>query len=70
MNLSKTKAMWIGKNRNSLETPLGLVWCSGIKTLGIHFSCDQEHVIQQNFHDRLKERQKLSNLWKLRGNVH
>ena len=22
MNLSKTKAMWVGKNKNSLETPL------------------------------------------------
>ena len=66
MNFSKIKAMWIGKNRNSLETPLGLEWCSGVKTLGIHFSCDQEQVIQQNFHDRLNECQKLTNLWKLR----
>ena len=32
VNLSKTKAMRIGKNRNSLETPLGLEWCSGVKT--------------------------------------
>ena len=39
--LSKTKAMWVGKNKNSLETPLGLEWCIGVKTLGIHFSCDQ-----------------------------
>ena len=27
MNLSKTKAMWVGKNKNSLETPLGFEWC-------------------------------------------
>ena len=67
MNLSKTKAMWIGKNKNSLETPLGLEWCTGIRTLGIHFSCDQEQVLKQNFHDRLDECQKLINLWKLRG---
>ena len=32
------------------------------KTLGIHFSCDQEQVIQQNFHDRLNECHKLTNL--------
>ena len=32
--------MWIVKKRNSLETPLGLEWCSGVKTLGIYFSCD------------------------------
>ena len=39
MNLSKTKAMWIGASKHSLEKPLGLEWCSGVKTLGIHFSC-------------------------------
>ena len=30
MNLSKTKAMWIGKNKHSLGTPLGLEWCTGV----------------------------------------
>ena len=65
MNLSNTKDMWIGKNRNSLETTLGLA--SRMVFLGIHFSCDQEQVIQQNFHDRLTESQKFTNLWKLRG---
>ena len=67
MNLSKTKAMWAGKNRNSLETPLGIEWCIGVKTLGIHFSCDQEQVMKQNFQDRLNEVQKMINLGKLRG---
>ena len=67
MNLSKTKAMWVGKNKNYLETPLGLEWCIGVKTLGIHFSCDQEQVMKQNFQDRLNEVQKATNLWKLRG---
>ena len=38
MNISKTKAMWIGASKNSLEKPLGLEWCAGVKTLGIHFS--------------------------------
>ena len=58
MNLSKTKAMWVGKNKNSLETLLGLEWCIGVKTLGIHFSSDQEQVMKQNFQDRLNEVQK------------
>ena len=62
MNLSKTKAMWIGASKNSQEKPLGLEWCSGVKTLGIHFSCDQEQVIKQNFHERLKDVQKIINL--------
>ena len=63
MNLSKTKA----KNKSSLETPLGLEWCTGVETLGIYFSCDQEQVTKQNFQDRLNEVQKTINLWKLRG---
>ena len=59
MNLSKTKAMWVGKNKNSLETPLDLEWCTGVKTLVIHFSCDQERVMKQNFQDRLNKVQKI-----------
>ena len=45
MNLSKTKAMWIGASKK----PLGLDWCTGVKTLGIYFSCNREEVIKQNF---------------------
>ena len=37
------------------------------EALGIHFSCDQEQVMKQNFQDRLNEVQKMINLWKLRG---
>ena len=57
----------IGKNKSSLGTPLGLEWCTGVDTLGIYFSCDQEQVMKQNFQDRLNEVQKTINLWKLRG---
>ena len=67
MNLSKTKAMWIGASKHSLEKPLGLEWCSRVKTLGIHFSCDQEQVIKQNLHERLSDVQKTINLWSLRS---
>ena len=63
----QTKAMWIGASKNSLEKPLGLEWCTGIKTLGIHFSCDQGQIIKQNFHERLSDIQKMINLWNLRG---
>jgi len=42
-------------------------WCTGVRTLGIDFSCDQEQVLKQNFHDRLNECEKLINLWKMRG---
>ena len=55
------------EKKSSLETPLGLEWCTGVETLGIYFSCDQEQVRKQNFQDRLNEVQKTINLWKLRG---
>ena len=67
MNISKTKAMWIGASKNSLKKPLGLEWCTGVKTFGIHFSCDQGQIMKQNFHERLTDIKKTINLWSLRG---
>ena len=67
MNISKTKAMWIGASKNSLEKPLGLEWSTRVKTLGIHFSCDQGQIMKQNFHERLRDIQKTIDLWSLRG---
>ena len=67
MNISKTKAMWIGASKNSLEKPLGLEWCNEVKKLGIHFSCDQGQIMKQNFNERLSEIQKTINLWSLRS---
>ena len=62
MNVSKTKPMWIGANNNSSEQPLGLEWCTGVKTLGIYFSCDQGEVIKQNFQERLSDIKKTRGL--------
>ena len=59
--------MWIRASKNSLEKPLGLEWCAGVKTLGIHFSYDQGQIMKQNFHERLSDIQKTINLWSLRG---
>ena len=59
--------MWIGASKNSLEKPLGLEWCTEVKTLGIHCSCDQGQIIKQNFHERLSDLHKTINLWNLRG---
>jgi len=49
MNVSKTKAMWIGTMKNSVEKPLGLEWCMTVKNLGVQFSCNQKVVSSQNF---------------------
>ena len=59
--------MWIGANKNLTEKRLGLDWCTGVKTLGIYFSCNREEVIKQNFHRTLGNVQKTINLWKLRS---
>ena len=40
MNVSKTKAMWIGTMKDSLDKPLGLDWCNTIKNMGIYLSCN------------------------------
>ena len=54
----KLKLCGLGQVRNQ---------CTGLKTLGIHFSRDQEQIIKHNFHERLSEIQKAINLWGLRG---
>ena len=32
MNISKTKAIWIGASNNSLKKPLSHEWCTGVKS--------------------------------------
>ena len=67
MNVSKTKAMWIGTMKNSVEKPLGLEWCTTVKNLGVQFSCDQKVVSSQNFQEKLDKIQKVINIWNMRG---
>ena len=67
MNVSKTKAVWIGTMKNSVEKPLGLEWCTTVKNLGVQFSCDQKVVSSQNFQEKLDKIQKVINIWNMRG---
>ena len=67
MNVSKTKAMWIGTMKISAEKPLGLEWCLAVKYLGVIFSCNQKVVSSQNFQDKLDKIQKVINMWNMRG---
>ena len=59
--------MWIGRCKNSSDKPLGLDWCTGVKTLGIYFSCNREEVFKENFNGTINSVQKTINLWRLRG---
>ena len=65
MNVSKTKAMWIGTMKNSSEKPLGL--CLTVKNLGVIFSCNQKVISSQNFQEKLEKIQKVINIWNMRG---
>ena len=67
MNVSKTKAMWIGIMKNSAEKPLGLDWCLTVKNLGVFFSCNQKVVSLQNFEEKLDKVQEVINIWNMRG---
>ena len=58
INLKKTKAMLIGANKGSSAKPLHLDWVTGIKNLGIYFSCQKEEVTVQNFEESLNKIQK------------
>lgn len=64
-NILKSEALWIGASKNSLERPLGPEWCTGVKTSGPHFSCDQGQIIKHDFHERLSEIQETINVWSL-----
>ena len=67
MNLKKTKAMWIGANKSSSAKPLHLDWVTGVKNLGVYFSCQKEEVTVHNFEERLNQIQKTINIWSMRG---
>ena len=67
MNVSKTKAMWIGTMKDSSEKPLSLEWCLTIRNLGVIFSCNQKVVSSQNFQEKLDKIQKVINIWNKRG---
>lgn len=58
--------MWIVANKNSLEKPQDFEWCTGVKTLGIHLSCNQEQVIKQNFYQKLSGKNQLISIKKIK----
>ena len=59
--------MWIGAKKGSSAKPLHLGWVTGVKNLGIYFSCQKEEVTVHNFEERLNQIQKTINLWSMRG---
>jgi hypothetical protein len=67
LNKEKTEAMWLGKWRNSEDTPMGLKWVKEIHSLGIFFSYNTDYVVQKNFSDRTKAFKRILDLWSQRN---
>jgi hypothetical protein len=66
LNKTKTEAMWLGKNINSKNTPLGVKWVKEVHALGIFFSYDSDSVVQKNVMDRAKEFKRILDMWSQR----
>ena len=58
LNVKKTKALWLGKWRNSRTTPLQLSWPRDpVKILGIYFSYDGKNDDHYNFNLKVQKLQ-------------
>ena len=64
LNVSKTKAMWLGAWLSRLETPYGLTWVPKMKILGVWFSNGTTNVDPDNWLPRLSKLENNLNLWK------
>ena len=67
MNFKKLKPCELGLTKGSPTKPLHLDWVTGVKNLGVHFSCHKGEAAVQNFEERLNQIQKTINLWSMRG---
>lgn len=67
LNQSKTEAIWLGKNRNSNNKPLGLNWNNDFfKCLGIWCHTNLQLMIEKNYNERLEKLKTILNIWKQR----
>ena len=64
LNVTKTKAMWLGAWRSRGDQPLGLKWVTKMKILGVVFGQDTE---TDNWRPKLEKLEKHLNLWKSRS---
>ena len=67
LNLSKTKAMWLGAWRARPDTPLGLSWVQKMKICGVWFSNGLVNVDPDNWLPRISKLESNINLWKCRS---
>ena len=60
LNISKTKAMWLGNWKDRCDKPLGLNWVEKMKVLGIVFG--NVNVERDNWEPRLSKVDKMLSL--------
>ena len=65
LNISKTKAMWLGNWKDRCDKPLGLNWVDKMKVLGIVFG--NVNVERDNWEPRLSKVDKMLSLWRSRS---
>ena len=63
LNLTKSEVMWLGKDRNSNNTPCGITCVKGTKALGIFFSYEIKEMVEKNFTQKIKELKSLLAIW-------
>ena len=63
LNKGKTEAMWIGKNTNNQQSPLGIKWVKQIHSLGIFFSYNTDYVVQKKCMDRARDFKRVLDMW-------
>ena len=67
INPTKSEAIWLGKNRNSIAKLYDLKWPrEPVTALGTAFSYDSDKCEVKNFHDKATKIQKMFNLWSQR----
>ena len=66
-NTSKTEAMWLGKWKDRSDTPFNFNWpVDPICALGVFFSYDTTKADKLNFDEKLRNTNKILNIWKNR----
>ena len=67
LNERKTKAVWLGKDKNCKAKPLNLNWtCDTIRILGTYHSYDKKKNLKQNFTIKVQKIQTVFDMWRSR----
>ena len=68
MNKDKSEGYWMGSLRASLGKHLNIAWpTKGIKILGVLCSYDKKECENENFYKKIKDIEKVINVWRMRN---